>query len=245
MIDVLNYMIPNQTFSQNWHLQSPTNPVYCYVEYDSPTSGMFWQIKNAQGFPWDGNYWNANVVVQVVTEVDSTPSNPNGSWTDPTLYKIFSDTNTVGLGTGDPGIGWSPRYIQSQAIPQPTFLATDSTYSVMQGSTILSTQNLGGPTICQIQGPFQLQVGQLGYLDCLVQTYLWGTMPSPTLEVRWYALGYGSVRWQEYTVTNGQSAATNARYQLVTDTLFDQVVAGGTPALVFPNPRWANPPVVP
>lgn len=247
MVDVLNYMIPNQTFSKNYHLVSPANPVYCYVQYYGPVSGMIWNIKNAQGFPWDGNYFNPHVILQTVTGVDSTPSNPNGSWTDPTLYKIFTNTTIIGSASGDPGIGWSPRNIRAQAIPQPDFLVSDSTYSTMQGSTILSTQNLGGPTVCQIQGPFQLQVGALGYLDCLVQTYSWGTMPSPTMEVNWYALGFGHVRWQEWTVQNvpGVTNDTNAHYQMTRDVLSDQVVAGGTPALIWPNPQWANPPVIP
>jgi hypothetical protein len=234
-VDVLDYMIPNPQFMASWHVESPENPIYCYPQVYDENSGVLWYIKNAQGYPWDGNYYNANLVLQSVTEIDSTPTNPNGSWTDPTLYKKF--TNQALVGGNVSGIGWSPRHIQTQAIPFPQYLTTDSTYDSMQNATVLSTSDLGGPTICQIQGPFDLQVGALGFLPTLVQTYLWGPSSTPTMEVNWYALGFGWVRWQEYLVTNSSSTPlTNGQYQLNRDELFDSVVAGGTPTLVWPNP---------
>jgi hypothetical protein len=212
MIDVLTYMIPDAIFSLENHLESSqpgVNPVYCLL-----TPGMFWYIKGAAGWPWDGNRYDDQYVYQNVTEAD---------WTDPHNFKAFQSKSWP---HAHGGIVWSPRYIADVGeMPSLPIVTGDSSYAVYSNCTAGPTQDLGGPVSTQIEGPFKsvLFGGDLGKLDVLVQSYYWGQ----TLEVNWYARGYGLVEWQSWVQTGGL-------YVKQQTAQFNLIKPGGTPALVFP-----------
>jgi hypothetical protein len=220
MIDFLTYAVPSDAFSASNHLaskQAGVNPIYTLFTPEG-AGAWVWYIKGAGGFPWDGNYVDSDYMYQCVTEGPNawpTTANPKG---DPTSYKAFASKTAL---SKNGGILWAPRQISEPAIP----LVSDSTYSTYGSGKLVSSANLGGNVSTKVEGPYSLTVGDLGPQSVLVLSYQWGN----NIEVNWYAQGYGLCRWQLWTLTNGA-------YILTTDNLFDQITAGGTPALNFPNP---------
>jgi hypothetical protein len=219
VIDVLDYMLATLTFSTRQHLIG-TDPgsVPSYSLWLPGEPAKIILIKGSSGFPADINYYDDQFIYQLTTE------GPSG-WSDPSSYKKFiskSWPNAHG------GIAWSPRYhVRGQSTPIITY---DSSYVTMQGGKQIALQNLGGPVVTSIQGPYSLVVGSLGLLPVLVQHYMWGARLE-NLEVNWYALGYGHVRWQSWYMSNPIGL-----YALTADRLCDQITPGGTPALNFPDP---------
>jgi hypothetical protein len=213
MIDVLLYLVPSQVFSHAEHLTAKEHPVYCYLDPQ-----WIWQIKSSKGYPWDSLYYDQNLVYQVHTEGQE-------GWHNPQSFKAF---NSQSFGGAHGGIAWCPRWVNEDAsIPEPVVTA-DTTYDEYLNGKIVATRNLGGPAVCQISGPKELECGRLGVRWCLVQSYQWDK-DLIHMEVNQYALGLGWVRWQLYHQKGG-------RYALLQETLFDSREDGGTPDLVPPNP---------
>lgn len=211
MVDVMLYVMPSQAFLERWHLAAKEHPIFQLWQ-----PGELWHIKGKPGYPWDGNVYDDNYIYQVYTE------GPDG-WTDPSSYKRFVSKSWP---NGQGGICWCPRYIKNiRESPHPVFLLTpDSTYETWKNNQLVNTQQLG-LVQCQISGPYNLECGQLGVQECLVQTYQW----DPNflhMEVNWYALGLGWVKWQLWKIEGGH-------YVLVQETNFFQLEEGGTPPLVF------------
>jgi hypothetical protein len=215
-IDVLNFMLPSPHFQKMYHLassQQGVNPIYCCSRPVDSKSGWLYYIKSNAGNPWDINFYDENYIYQCVTEKD---------WDDATSYKQFSSSSWPG---GHGGVCWSPRYV---APHNTNFLVSqDSSYKTFKGcGNLVDTQDLGGPTVCFLQGPFRERIGCLNEQTVILQSYQWGRNLA-NLEQNTYAEGLGWVRWRLYALKKGL-------YELEQESLFDMQTTGGTPEPNFP-----------
>lgn len=208
MTDILDYMVPSSAFSLYNHLGSSVagvNPVYVVLQ-----PGKLWFIKGSLGWPWDIDYFDSQYVYQNVTE---------NSWTDPKAYKAFSSKSWVG---GHGGIVWAPRYV-NEGVWNPPIVTSDSSYAAYSGCQKGAVQNIG-PVSTQVNGPFEVNFdGDVGYQTCMIQSYCWGQ----TMEVNYYARGFGHVLWQLYDLVNGV-------YTFKQESRFNLIKQGGSPVPVFP-----------
>jgi hypothetical protein len=209
MTDILSYMLPDEAWALENHLETSGAaplPLYTVV-----SGKMLWDIKGAGGFPWDGNSFDEQYVYQSITE---------NVWTNASSFKMFASKTWP---NGNGGIVWAPRYFTPGDLNSPIVTA-DCTYRTYSACGTFATSNLGGAVSTQIEGPYNIDFGEsLGTQSALVQKYFWGS----NLEVNYYVIGFGHVQWQLYTLTGGV-------YILQQTSAFNLEVAGGTPPLVFP-----------
>jgi hypothetical protein len=211
MIDILDYMLPDEAWALENHLAvaGGGQPLYTAV-----VGKMIWEMKGSAGFPWDGNLFDENYVYQSITEQ---------SWTSPTTFKMFASGSWKGA---NGGIVWAPRYFNPGTITPPA-VTPDSTYRIYTACGVFTSANLGGPIETHIEGPYEINFGgSLGLQTALVQTYKWGANFA-NLEVNYYVPGFGHVQWESWTLVNGLYVQKQV-------SAFNTKLAGGTPALSFP-----------
>lgn len=211
IVDVMNYLVAPQAWASSYHLDSSTpggNPTYSLWDI---TTGWWYQMKSGQGWPWDINYVGRDNVYQVVTELD---------WNSPSNYKTFASAswqNSKG------GIAWCPRFIDDANDFVLPLVTPDSSYYQCLNCVRQAKQNVGQVT-CTVMGPKAVALGgDLGTQPCLIQTY----QRSGSLEVNYYALGYGHVWWRNFDLQAGV-------YKKTAENLTNLIGAGGAPAPVFP-----------
>jgi hypothetical protein len=209
VIDILGYMLPDQAWALENHLQtSGANPLPLYTILSGK---MIWDMKGAGGSPWDGNSFDEQYVYQSITE---------NVWTNPSSFKMFTSKSWP---SGNGGIVWAPRYFTPGTL-NPPIVTADSTYRTYSACGTFTTSNLGGPVSVQVEGPYEIDFGEsLGTQSALVQKYFWGS----TMEVNCYVQGFGHVQWQSYSLVEGV-------YALQQTSAFNTEVAGGVPVLNFP-----------
>ncbi|MBA3914394.1 MAG: hypothetical protein H0X25_11220 [Acidobacteriales bacterium] len=225
LIDVMEYLVAPQPFAAENHLGSlvaGTNPTYSY--WDVPNhrmflmKGLYHDPKSGVaigGFPWDVNIVEEDFVYQWATEL---------SWSDPRQFKAFASKSWP---NGKGGIVWCQRFVAPGAFSAPIVTA-DSTYNEYASCVPGPSKTLGGPIMTKIEGPITTNLGgMLGpSQECLVQSYFWGP-GFINMEVNYYALGFGHVQWQFWTLQNGL-------YDVKDVKLFNQIILGGSPAPYFP-----------
>src|ERR1700722_5081477 len=135
MIDILTYMLPDQVWALENHLEtSGAGPLPMYTVLSGKN---IWEMKGTGGYPWDGNTFDALYVYQSITEE---------TWTAPTTFKMFASTTWP---NANGGIVWAPRYFTPGALNSP-IVTTDSTYRTYSACGTFTTSTLGGPVATQI-----------------------------------------------------------------------------------------------
>lgn len=217
MTDALNYVVANPAWAQENHLAvsgAGGQPTYSVVDV---LNKRIWYMKGT-GFPWDMNTWDENFIYQSITE---------NVWTNASTFKMFASKSYP---SGNGGIAWLPRYLNGFNAP---LITPDSTYRTYSGCTTFAAQTLGGMIMTTAELGLALieAIPSFGTaLDpatpVLVQRYFWGP-GYVNMEVNVYALGYGHVQWQLWTLVAGV-------YALKQTSLFNTMVAASLPELSFP-----------
>ena len=218
-IDLLAaYILPTNDFALDFHLATSSGaPIYV-----SRYGSMVWEMKGSSGYPWDMNTFDENWIYQSITELN---------YTDPTAFKIFASSSWPGA---NGGVVWMPRWF-TPGIPMTPVVTKDSTYRTYPGDAKpFSTATLGGQIETFVDGPFEGNYavnfgGDIGTAKSSIrQTYKWGPNYA-NMEVNYYAAGYGRCQWELWTL------GANGQYTRAQVSAFNTVVAGGTPALDFPQ----------
>ena len=200
------------------HLTGNANPLYTIL----PANNDFWWIKgdySGQGYPWDVQYYDANNIYTWITE---------NVWTDPTTYKAF-DNRT--------GVPWSPICVPQgspgQRLSSITVPSANTAYHFYNHGCVKdSTTHYLGNTVNQVWNYGDLDIGgnigthpdlQLSYRYTCDSSYNNCTYK----EVYDFMKAYGLVRWTYYKLINGT-------YVQQSQTIFNNVVSGGSPPADFP-----------
>jgi hypothetical protein len=221
--NMLDWMTLDTATSQ--HLTGPQAlPLYSVL----PSDGLFWLLKgdhSGEGYPWDLQYYDSTYIYQWIT--DST-----NSYTDPTNYKAFNSKT---------GMPWTPicipegtpgEKLSSITVPNAQTAYTPYGPSCAQGTT----QYLGN-TVNEVWNYGNLNIdsttppGNLGTHPDLQLVYRYGCDENYNnctfKEVFDLMQSYGEVRWTKYQLISGS-------YQQQQQTVFNQLVSGGSPAPYFP-----------
>jgi hypothetical protein len=215
MIDILGYMLPDQAWALENHLETSGAaplPLYTIV-----SGKMLWDLKGAGGFPWDGNSFDEQYIYQSITE---------NIWTNASSFKMFASKTWP---NANGGVVWAPRYFTPGA-SNPPIVTADSTYRTYSACGAFTTSTLGGPVATQIEGPYDIDFGgTIGTQSAIVQKYFWGWGVSgyANMEVNYFVIGLGHVQWELHTLVKGV-------YILQQISAFNSAVEGGVPALMFP-----------
>lgn len=192
MIDILKYLLPDQVWALENHLETSDGiPVYTVLGV-----GEFWDIKNKAGFPWDRFTFDEVTVFQSLTENDLVSA--------ATAFKM-------NLANAGKGIAWGPRYY-TPGESNPIF--SKSSYRRYATCGQFVPQDLGGPSVSWFEGPYSKDFGgDLGKHMALKQVYLW----SPNfanMERNWYVQGFGRCQWEKWV--GGALKQTSAYSQIKT-----------------------------
>lgn len=217
-MDILDYMLPDQVRALSMHLEAQGeggHPIYTVV-----SGNRIWYMKNAKGYPWDMNTFDNDFVYQSITEVD---------WNDARKFKMFASKSWAGWGgraNSNGGIVWAPRWIEPGATHNG-IVTLDSSYRNYSDCSHYSVHNLGGPILAELIGPHDEDLGgDLGAKEVIKQLYRWGGNLE-NLEINTYALGFGWVQWELWTLQSGV-------YVTQKRTAFNHLAEGGSPEPVFP-----------
>lgn len=211
------------------HLTGPQNlPLYTIL----PSNGLFWWIKgdhNNQGYPWDVQYYDTNNIYQWITDYDPY------SYTDPHYYKSF-DSKTgmpwtpICVPQGSPGQKLSSITVPSSQTGYHEYgpNCTKGATQFYLGYTVNEVWNYGNLNIDNTTPP-----GNLGTHPDLQLSYRYSCDSSYNncayKEVYDFMQNYGEVRWTYYVLRNGA-------YVQQSQTIFNQLVSGGSPPADFPCP---------
>lgn len=218
--NMLDWMTLNTATTQ--HLNGPQSlPLYTVL----PSNGEFWWIKgdhSGQGYPWDLQYYDSNNIYNWITDWD-----PN-SYSDPHYFKAF-DSKT--------GLAWTPicvpalgpgNKLSSISVPNADTAYHDYGPNCTKGSTT----NYLGNTVNEVWNYGNLNIGgNIGTQPDLQLSYRYTCDSNYSnckyKEVYDFMQNYGEVRWTYYVLTNGAYVQNN-------QTIFNQVLSGGSPAPYFP-----------
>ena len=197
--DMLNYFTmayPNRL--QNHMGPGNANPIYTVFEGTDPgtsftTTGEFFWLKSAQGYPWDIKTFDSSYVYDRATEAN---------WNDPTSFKRF-----------DTDLPMSKRCVSTRKSGGSIRVSSSSTnYSTYSNCAKTQTQNLGY-VINSISAASVVDTGgNLGTVKTRYFTYSYSCDSSykncAYQEV--YSLGYGVglYDWKYYVNQNGTFVQT-------------------------------------
>jgi hypothetical protein len=164
--------------------------------------GKFYWVKKAQGYPWDVRRYDANLIYNWITEV---------SWTDPRNFKKHRGSNGKGYPMTPRFVPYTigaPAGLLSQ-IKMPPSSATFEIHDTPGNCSAYHTSNLGYAKN-ELWGPYYESLG--GDLPNNAETlhlnWMWSCNSSynncATKEVYTFLQVYGNVRWERYTLANGQ-----------------------------------------
>jgi len=213
--DMLRWFAMSSPLSQSYHVTGNANPLYTYHE-----NGIFYVVKGASGYPWDVNYFNNSYIYQWATEYN---------WSDPTSYKAFSSTTTM---------PWSPRCVTKPAAgvfgtKLATITLSSSPYTIYKRGCSASSSNNLGYVVNEIWGPAPMTLGGNLPSNALTLTLSYRYSCDSTYNNCRYKetfdlqRSYGLVRWTYYVLQNGQYVQQN-------QTVFNNLVSGGSPAPYHP-----------
>lgn len=174
MIDILKYLLPDQVWALESHLETSNGlPVYTVLGINE-----YFDIKNKQGWPFDRFTFDEGLIYQSCTENDLVPT--------ATAYKM-------NLANNGKGIAWGPRYY-NPGDSNPLF--SDSSYRRYSTCTQFVKQDLGGPSVSWFEGPYSKDFGgDLGLQVALKQIYLWGP-GYLNMERNFFIQGLGRCQWE-------------------------------------------------
>jgi len=207
VMDVLDYMLPDQVWALSKHLECDAHPIFCKL-----VGNQIWYMKGRSGFPWDMNTFDADFIYQSITEQ---------GWEDQEQYKIFASSSWP---NANGGVVWSARHPESGGGP---IVTPDSTYRIYSSCENFKEQNLGAPISVTLEGPYEFDFGgDLGWMECLVQRYFWGPNQA-NMELNRYVQKYGWAQWELWQLKGN-------RYEQAQVSAFNQIAEGGAPEPSFP-----------
>jgi hypothetical protein len=210
MLDVLEFMLPDQVWALSHHLEAPAHPIFCKL-----VKNQIWYMKGKNGFPWDMNTFDDQFIYQSITERD---------WDNPDHFKIFASTSWPGA---NGGIVWSPRDAEAIGHGGP-WVTPDSTYRLYSGCDNFTEQDLQ-PVSVTLEGPYEYDFGgDLGWMPCLVQRYFWTEkQTADRMELNRYIRKFGWAQWELWHLQGN-------RYEQKQISAFNHIADGGSPDPLFP-----------
>jgi hypothetical protein len=225
--NMLDWMTLDTATTQ--HLTGPQNlPLYTVL----PSNGLFWWIKgdhSGEGYPWDVQYNDSTNIYQWITDYDPY------SYTDPHYFKAF-DSQTgmpwapICVPAGSPGERLSNITVPSSQTGYHEYgpNCTKGSQQFYLGNTVNQVWNYGDLNIDNTTPP-----GNLGTHPDLQLSYRYSCDANYNncafQEVYDFMQGYGEVRW-----TYSTWDSSTGKYVQQSQSVFNQVVSGGSPAPYFP-----------
>lgn len=200
--DMLKWMTLAPGLRSNYHMAGNSNPLYTTM-----APGKFYWTKDANGSPWDIQLFDDQYIYLWITELN---------WLNPQSFKKFANNTNMPL---------VPRCAQA-GYPGSTITVPDTSYQTYTDCTHFTTQDLLN-AVNEVWGPYYLTLGGdlPANLKVLVASYRYncdGNYSNCGDKEEYYlAKRYGLVQWAHYTLVNGN-------YQMQQQTMFNQLVAGGT-----------------
>ena len=200
--DMLNWMTLAPNLRANYHMAGNANPLYTTM-----APGKFYWTKGANGTPWDIQLFDNRYIYLWITELN---------WNNPQTFKKFAYNTNMPL---------VPRCAKA-GFPGSTITVPDTSYQTYSDCTHYTTQDLL-KAVNEVWGPYYVSLGGMlpSHLKVLVASYRYNCDNNYSncgdKEEYYLAQSYGLVQWAHYTLANGS-------YQMQQQTIFNQLVAGGT-----------------
>ncbi|MBA3914304.1 MAG: hypothetical protein H0X25_10750 [Acidobacteriales bacterium] len=208
--DMLDWMMQDNFQGQYMAGPGTSTPRY---EYMDASQGVYYDMKNAAGFPWDVNYYDNTsdgYLYQWATE---------NVWGDPSTYKAFDTTTTM---------PWVPRCVPVGAAGKKlaTIKLAGAPYHIYDTACTMRQQPYDlGPVINEVWDNGNLTLGGNlpANLHTLALSYRYSCSPDYSSckykEVFEYGKAYGLLRWTYYILTNGQYVQNNQTIHNLNNTL--------------------------
>jgi hypothetical protein len=200
--DMLSWMTLAPSLRADYHMAGNANPLFTNM-----APGKFYWTKGANGSPWDIQLYDNHYIYLWITELN---------WNNPQTFKKFTYNTNMPL---------VPR-CATGGYPGSTITVPDTSYQTYTDCTHYTTSNLL-QGVNQVWGPYYITLGGMlpANLKVLVASYRYDCDTNYAncgdKEEYYLAQNYGLVQWVHYRLLNGS-------YQMQQQTIFNQLVAGGT-----------------